>query len=224
MGKNLNKGYELKINVTGSKKGYWNDRYKSEGKIWGDVPSPTAAAATQHLKNNSKVLDIGCGYGRDLSFLIKRGHKVCGIDSSPVSLHYMKEQGYKNNVHSEYLINKKFEDTDLPDSCFDGIISHRFLHLLVKQDSVTKYIFKIWQILRKGGILCIGTRSPNDFKPSEMLHIGDGIYEYKNRPGHKIRFWDKNSFIHNFSDYFKIKSITEITEKESMFNPIPVNE
>jgi len=45
-----------------------------------------------------KALDIGCGAGRCLLYLMNRGHEVTGIDTSPLAVRVCKKRGLKN-VH-----------------------------------------------------------------------------------------------------------------------------
>jgi SAM-dependent methyltransferase len=45
-------------------------------------PSPFLALLTRHLQKGSTVLDIGCGSGRDLLWLKKRGYHPMGFERS----------------------------------------------------------------------------------------------------------------------------------------------
>ena len=43
-----------------------------------------------------KVLDVGCGAGRMMLYLKKKGHYVMGIDSSPLAVKLCRKRGLKN--------------------------------------------------------------------------------------------------------------------------------
>jgi len=43
-----------------------------------------------------RVLDIGCGAGRHALFLQEKGHKVVGIDQSPLAIQVCKQRGVKD--------------------------------------------------------------------------------------------------------------------------------
>jgi len=54
------------------------------------------------IKNNAKILDLGCGRGRHAIYLSQKGFDVIGIDISPLNIRYAKK--FKNdrllfNVH-----------------------------------------------------------------------------------------------------------------------------
>jgi len=57
--------------------GIWNDDYKQRGRLWG--------GAVHHLLGippDSQVLELGCGNGKTLASLVKRGVDVTAVDFS----------------------------------------------------------------------------------------------------------------------------------------------
>jgi tellurite methyltransferase len=50
--------------------------------IWGTGPSPLARDVASRLSPRARVLDLGCGEGRDSVFLAERGHAVVGLELS----------------------------------------------------------------------------------------------------------------------------------------------
>lgn len=63
---------------------YWESRYLAEGKIWGEMPSSTAAYALELFRKNNvrKLLVPGSGYGRNTKFFSAAGLKVTGVEIS----------------------------------------------------------------------------------------------------------------------------------------------
>lgn len=63
---------------------YYNDKYGAEELFWGKHPSSMARILFQeHLPlENQKLLDIGCGEGRDSVFFARNGYQVTGFDFS----------------------------------------------------------------------------------------------------------------------------------------------
>ena len=60
------------------------------------------------VKNiNYYFLDIGCGIGRNIQYLVENGYKVTGIDTSTVAINNARKfLNYKNTNKSRYkLIN-----------------------------------------------------------------------------------------------------------------------
>lgn len=196
---------------------FWDRRYQAEGAIWGEQPSPTAGLAAPYLAPGARVLDVGSGYGRDLAFLIGRGCHVVGIDAS--------REGHRLAVQrlmgSGELLPGRFEDLSLPEGAFDAVLSHRMAHLLLTPQSVADFAARMHGLLRPDGILAVGARSSADRDPAEMVALGEGVYEYRRRPGHRIRYWDEEAFRRLFGGLFAVLALTPAVEDESHANPVP---
>ena len=51
----------------------WDRRYQA-GALWGELASSTAKLLLPKLEAESRVLDVGCGYGRDMVAIGGEGH------------------------------------------------------------------------------------------------------------------------------------------------------
>lgn len=200
---------------------FWDRRYRSEGSIWGEEPSPSALLAALYLTRNSRVLDIGFGYGRDLLFLRRRRCQVFGVELSGEGHRQALARLKKAGVKADQLGIGCFEASPLGEGDFDMVLSHRMGHLLVTRDAIAQFACKVHQVLQPGGRLVIGVRNMHDLNPAEMIPVGDGVYEYQNRPGHRIRYWTDAMFQHVFGKAFTILKLVETTEVESVSRPIP---
>jgi len=77
--------------------GYWNKVYET-GYIPKN-PSQFAAFTLNELSSDElKIIDIGCGNGRDSSFFGMFGKKVIGLDASPTVIEINKAQNKNKNV------------------------------------------------------------------------------------------------------------------------------
>jgi tellurite methyltransferase len=63
---------------------YYDDRYGAEAFYWGKRPSSMARIFFQKYppQDDQKLLDIGCGEGRDSIFFAQNGYQVTGFDAS----------------------------------------------------------------------------------------------------------------------------------------------
>lgn len=201
---------------------FWDQRYCTEGAIWGNSPSPTALMAVQYLCRNDRVLDIGFGYGRDIPFLIRQGCQVYGIDPSAEGNRQAQARLRQAKLQSEQLVVGNFEEYNFPDNWFDAIITHRFIHLLESPAAISYFVVKVTRILREEGLLCIGVRNIHNLGRNGMVLLEEeGIYEQKHHSKHQFGYWDDNTFRDIFNKNFNILALNKVTESTSSIHQTP---
>ncbi len=103
----------------------WNKLYRKSKAEWGDQPSFCVRERVSYWKENglTKILDVGCGYGRDIAFLKSNKFSVVGIDSSSEAIRLAK------NSHTSIDIRKaNAKKIPFPDQSFDVVICVGTLH------------------------------------------------------------------------------------------------
>lgn len=79
-----------------------------------------------------RVLDVGCGQGRDALFIARLGHRVVGVDMAPAGIADLvaeaKQEGLSVRGDVADII------TYTPDGLFDIILIDRTLHMLAEAD------------------------------------------------------------------------------------------
>ena len=100
------------------------------------------------LPKNAKVLDAGCGGGRDASLLKKRGVGVTGIDLSSGLIKVAKEKHPDIDFVEGNFLRLPFEDKS-----FDGIWNHASLLHLETVDEVKTALGEFERVLKNGGFL-----------------------------------------------------------------------
>lgn len=86
-----------------------------------DVSQNRDALVARLPKNPGKILDLGCGPGRDLVAFKRQGHTVIGLDATPAFVE-MAKQSSRCEVWQQ-----SFLSLDLPTECFDGIFANASL-------------------------------------------------------------------------------------------------
>ncbi len=102
------------------------------------------------FKSGSDIIDAGCGGVEFLKSFRQFGRpdwRLWGNDISPQVCTHLRRQGFLS-------IQGRFEDIDMPDGSFDGIILKQVLEHLKSPMAVLQ---KSSQLLRKGGFLIIET-------------------------------------------------------------------
>lgn len=101
----------------------------------------------QTFEKNSKLIEIGCGSGRDASFMTKNGFDVIGIDGSK---NMIKEAKKNHPELSERLFHKTLPNDLKFDKKFDGIYSIATLMHLSEND-LKNALSKIYNLLNQNG-------------------------------------------------------------------------
>lgn len=92
-----------------------------------------------------KLLDLGCGYGRDLAYFNEKGFETCGIDVSGLMLSLARER-----VPEDSLALGNFEDLPYESDTFDVVFSR----YAIQHSPNTSAVFKeAHRVLRKDGEL-----------------------------------------------------------------------
>jgi len=111
----------------------------------------TADFFIKNLKGK-KILDVGCGPGRDTKYFTEQGFDVTAIDLTKALLTIAKKQAPKAQFHLMDMRKLEF-----PDNSFDGLwVNASLLHLPKKEAKPTLLGFK--RILKPGGVIFIAVR------------------------------------------------------------------
>lgn len=134
------------------------------------------------FKSDTKVLDIGCGFGNNLLPFLAKGCKCYGIEITDeivnLAQNILHEKGFKE------VIIKKGNNQSIPfrDNEFDLIISNNVLHYEKDEENYLKALKEYSRVLCSGGKLFLMTVGPDHdiCKNAEIK----GIHQFD------IRDWD----------------------------------
>jgi ubiquinone/menaquinone biosynthesis C-methylase UbiE len=148
------------LNILRDMASSWNIIYKDQGenyKYYGifDAHEDMPAVAEEFRKVGVKrVLDLGCGAGRNLLFLAKAGFDVVGLDAAPEGLKLLRQKLTEQRLSAELRKGSFFEPLPYPDSSFDAIISVQSLQH-GREEDIKKAIKEIERVLRPGGLFFV---------------------------------------------------------------------
>jgi tellurite methyltransferase len=110
----------------------YDKRYAGEDFYWGKEPSSMAPRVLEAVKPGSsyrpRLIDIGCGEGRDIVYFTRHGFKVVGLDLSPVGLEKARQYAAEAGVEIE-TIHADITDYELED-LYDVVFSTGTLQFL----------------------------------------------------------------------------------------------
>ena len=127
-----------------------------------------------------RVLDAGCGYGRNLVYLLRTGVDVFAVDASPAAVAHVRELAGElaPALPDENLCVGPIEEMPFPDEFADVVICNSVLHFARDEQHFLAMIAELWRVLRPGGMLfCrLGSRIGMDFPRvrGNLFRIGDG--------------------------------------------------
>lgn len=124
----------------------WEKDYKKRGATWRGTTNFQLALAAR-----SRVLEIGCGNGKNLSSLSRQGFELNAIDSSPSALKLSAEL-LSRVGGSAQLKQMDARALDYPNDFFDAVICFHTLGHLLKKERL-QAAKEAERVLRKGGKL-----------------------------------------------------------------------
>ena len=182
---------------------YWNTYYKSNKKI---KESSFARFVIKKIDKNSKIIDIGCGNGRDSFFFSKNDLKVTAID---ISKNAIKNNSLKSNKNLKFL---KFDiGKNTMSKKFDVIYCRFFVHAISEKNE-NKLIAFIKKIKKRNTLAFFEFRNHKDkmFQKKKIRKHND-VIEFEK--GHFRRIIDPKKFIKKVSSKIKLKVIYKKSAK-----------
>lgn len=158
-------------------KNYWNIFYKKK-LIFKESSFARFTYNNIPKLKKRKIIDIGCGNGRDSFFFNKKGFDVLGIDISKTAI---KENNLMSNKELSFLYFDVEKDTMFKK--FDIIYSRFFIHAL-SENGEDNFIKLINKIKKRGTLIFLEFRNSNDSifdkfkdkKHNDFINFGNGHY------------------------------------------------
>jgi len=102
-----------------------------------------------------RILDAGCGHGRNLVYLLREGYEVFGLDASAEAIANVRRMV---KMLAPRLPDSNFqvatiEAMPFPDSFADVVICNSVLHFARDDAHFNAMLNELWRVLRPGGLL-----------------------------------------------------------------------
>ncbi|MBI5787309.1 MAG: class I SAM-dependent methyltransferase [Candidatus Schekmanbacteria bacterium] len=167
---------------------YWDNLYKTKGHIWGNRHTEAAEISAQFYKDQGvkTVLEIGCGYGRDLIYLTQQGFICTGLDLSAEAIEMAKATVDNLDIR---LINGDLSHPSLSGTKYDAIFICNLFHLLNETER-GNLIAQIVKFLNPDGVLTgmtLSVNDPQDYGKGEPC----GLHAFRAKDGRVMYFFTK---------------------------------
>jgi tellurite methyltransferase len=134
------------------------------------------------LTPRMRVLDAGCGGGRNLIYFLRSGFDVCGVDQSRAAVDEVR--GIASALAPQLpLDNFRLEPVErmsFTDESFDVVISSAVLHFARDEEQWQMMLEEMWRVLKPGGIFfarlasSIGIEEKIEPIEGRRYHLPDG--------------------------------------------------
>jgi len=138
------------------------------------------------IRPGMRVVDAGCGSGRNLIYLLREGYEVFGADADPQAVEEVRRLAGSlapilpaNNFRAEAV-----EAMSFPAGLADVAISSAVLHFARDDEQFLAMLGGTWRVLRKGGLFfcrlasSIGIEGRVERLAGRRFRLPDGTERY----------------------------------------------
>lgn len=113
----------------------------------------------QILKNRfspeMKILDAGCGGGRNIIYFLRSGFHIFGVDQNTEAIEYVRRLA---QIHAPKPAPENFqvssvEKMPFAGESFDWVLSSAVLHFAENEKHFNEMLNEMWRVLKPNGIL-----------------------------------------------------------------------
>jgi tellurite methyltransferase len=103
----------------------------------------------------SRVLDAGCGDGRNLVYLLQRGFTCFGVDEDPTAIAVMRRTASRiaPQVPADNFVVAAIDRLPHADGTMDVVVASAVLHFARDEEHWTRMVREMWRVLAPNGLL-----------------------------------------------------------------------
>ena len=136
--------------------GGYDDGYRNCPCFWGREPGSLILKLQTYIPEfqNLRILDAGCGEGKNASYLAKHGAVVRAMDASEIAISNARDSwGEMGQVTWEV---EDVRQVSLPSVSFDVVIAYGLLHCLRSSEEMIEVVNKLKNATKPGGynVIC----------------------------------------------------------------------
>src|SRR5436190_18910143 len=101
-----------------------------------------------------RVLDAGCGDGRNLRYLLAQGFECRGVDRDPASVAHVRQlaESFSGDADPERFQVADLDRLPWPDASFDAVVCSAVLHFADDAAHFERMVEELWRVLAPRGL------------------------------------------------------------------------
>lgn len=102
-----------------------------------------------------RILDAGCGHGRNLVYLLREGYEVFSADANPEAIAQVRRlaASLAPSLPATNFRVEQLEAMSFPDAFADAVLLNAVLHFALTDEHFLAMLHGAWRVLKPGGLL-----------------------------------------------------------------------
>lgn len=125
-----------------------------------------------------KILDAGCGEGRNCIYFLHQRYQIFGCDANPVAIQMARI--YAQTIQKDYDIHRfqkaSIEDMPFHQGAFDAMISSAVLHFARSESHFFQMMDEMMRVLKPGAVFFLRMCTDAGNILANSPHLGEGVY------------------------------------------------
>lgn len=130
------------------------------------------------ITKGQRILDAGCGHGRNLVYFLREGYAVYGLDADAGAVAAVRRlaKALAPGTPEERFRHEPLESTSFEDACAEVVISSAVLHFARDDAHFRTLLETQWRLLAPGGLFFCRLASSIGLEPRLLTALGNGRF------------------------------------------------
>jgi cyclopropane fatty-acyl-phospholipid synthase-like methyltransferase len=132
-------------------------------------PQPAIMRLAEAGRITGSVLDIGCGTGENVLYLVERGLTVTGVDGAQSAIVKARAKAKRRGLNASFEVGDAL-NLSTPQRPFDTVIDSGLFHVFSDEER-ERFRASLAGVIRPGGtyfLMCFSDQQPGDWGPRRV--------------------------------------------------------